>query len=83
MIGVIWVVDEKFRDEAYLKRFGENLKRIRMERKLSQEELASKANSILSQVGRTERGVQAPTILTVMRLAKALGVHPKELMDFE
>jgi len=38
---------------------------------------------LLSQVGGTERGVQAPTILTVMRLAKALDVHPKELLDFE
>ena len=83
MISVIWAVDEKFRDEEYLKRFGENLKRLRLEKKLSQEKLASKANSILSQVVRTERGVQAPTILTVMRLAKALDVHPKELMDFE
>ncbi|MFY0686577.1 MAG: helix-turn-helix transcriptional regulator [Cyclobacteriaceae bacterium] len=80
-IGVIWVV-EKFRDEVYLTLFGANLRKIRESKGLSQESLAAKANTTLSQVGRIERGLRAPTILTVVRLALALDTDPAILFDF-
>jgi len=80
--GLIYNV-KKFRDEHYLKAFGENLRRLRLNKNLSQEDLAGKSETTLSQVGRIERGERAPTILTVLVLAKALEVHPKQLLDFE
>lgn len=71
------------RDNDFLKAFGENLKKVREAKGLSQEALAAKADSVLSQVGRIERGERAPTILTVQRFAEALGVPSKELFDFK
>lgn len=70
------------RDTQYLEAFGKNLKRVRESKGLSQEDLAAKADSVLSQVGRIERGKRAPTILTVQKLADALEVNVKELFNF-
>lgn len=81
-IGVICFV-KKFRDEKFLKQFGEHLRRLRKDRQLSQEDFASLAETPTSQIGRFERGERAPTILTLLILSRALEVHPKELMDFQ
>lgn len=70
------------RDLQYLQAFGNNLKKIRISKGLSQEGLADKADSVLSQIGRIERGERAPTILTVKKLADALEINPGELFDF-
>ncbi len=51
--------------------------------KISQEELSYAAQIPLSQVGRIERGEVNTTISTVLILAKALKVHPKELFEFD
>ena len=72
----------KFRDKEYLKAFGNHLKSLRLNKNFTQEELAGRADTPLSQVGRIERGERAPTILTLLIFAKALGVHPRELLDF-
>ena len=71
------------RDNLFLKAFGNYLREVRLSKGLSQEDLAAEANSVLSQVGRIERGERAPTILTVNKLAKAMDIHPKELFNFD
>lgn len=80
--GYIYFV-KKFRDEKFLKQFGEHLRMLRKGRQLSQEDFASLAETPTSQIGRFERGERAPTILTLLILSRALEVHPKELMDFQ
>ena len=72
----------KNRDEAYIKAFGENLRRLRKDRGLSQEQLAYQSDLWLSIVGRVERGEIDPTISTVKMLAKGLDVSPYELLHF-
>ena len=71
------------RDLQYLKAFGLNLKKIRLSAGLSQEDLAHKADSVLSQIGRIERGERAPNILTVKRIAEALEVKESDLFSFK
>lgn len=71
------------RDEAYIFAFGNHLKEMRKVKKISQEELSYAAQIPLSQVGRIERGEVNTTISTVLILAKALRVHPKELFEFD
>lgn len=71
------------RDLQYLKAFGQNLKRIRLSAGLSQEDLAHKADSVLSQIGRIERGERAPNILTVKKIAEALDIKEGDLFDFK
>jgi transcriptional regulator with XRE-family HTH domain len=70
------------RNEKYIKAFGEHLRELRLSKKFSQEELAYKCGTPLSQIGRFERGERSPTLSTLLLLAKGLGVEPKKLLDF-
>ena len=63
------------------KRFGLNLRRLRIEKSLSQEQLSFEADSNRTYISDIERAVRNPTITVVERLAKALGVTPGSLLD--
>ncbi|WP_353850929.1 helix-turn-helix transcriptional regulator [Flavobacterium sp.] len=67
----------------YIKKFGENLKQIRLNKNLSQEVLAFTADIPISQIGRIERGEINTTISTVKVLAEALDISVKELFEFD
>ncbi len=56
-----------------LTNFGSNLRRQRDERKLTQEKLAEKANLDPTYISGIERGVRNPSLLSIVRIAKALG----------
>ena len=58
-----------------------NLKRLRRERGLSQEELADLANLNRNYVGMVERQENAPTVDTLEALAQALQVDAAELLQ--
>ena len=73
----------KIRDNGFLKRFGENLRRLRELKGLSQEELYFRANLSKNQVGNIERGEVNTTISTAYALSQALGVDLSELFNFE
>jgi len=59
--------------------FAENLRRLRLERFLSQAELARAAGMHALTVTRLEAGAHAPTTRTVRALAGALAVEPRRL----
>ena len=60
---------------------GSNLKRLRKKKKLSQEKLARLADISLNTLTKIESGfAKAPTIQTVIKLAKALGISIDELV---
>lgn len=63
--------------------FGENLRRIRISKKFSQEALAYSADIPISQVGRIERGEINTTISSAYALSKALDIEITELFCFE
>lgn len=71
------------RDKEYIKEFGLHLKKMRVSKGLSQEELANSSDVSLAQITRVERGVVNPTLCTIKALAKGLGVDIKELFNFE
>jgi len=52
---------------------GEAIRQLRLEVGLSQEKLAERAETDLSQVGGIERGLRNPSYTTLARLAAALG----------
>ena len=58
-----------------------NLRRLRAERGLSQEELAHRAGLNRNYVGMIEREENATTVDTMEQLAAALGVGPTALID--
>ncbi|HEX8969108.1 MAG TPA: helix-turn-helix transcriptional regulator [Chloroflexota bacterium] len=63
--------------------FSERLRRIRLERFLSQAELARRSGVHALTVTRLESGRTAPSTRTVRALAQALGVQPGELASPE
>ena len=65
-----------------MKEFGRNLKILRKEANLSQEDLANDCDISISQIGRIERGEINTTISTLFVLAKALDIETKDLFDF-
>lgn len=58
-----------------------NLKRLRKERALSQEELADLAGLNRNYIGMIERQENAATVDTLEALAKALEIEPARLFD--
>jgi transcriptional regulator with XRE-family HTH domain len=61
--------------------FGANLRRLRVERGLSQERLALEAGIDRAYVGRIERGTENATIARMEALAAVLGVAVRDLFD--
>ena len=62
---------------------GPMLRRLREKRQLSQSELARKAKVGRVTLNRIESGSQDPTLGTLERLAKALGVRLRDLLPDE
>jgi len=60
--------------------FGEVLRGLRKERKLSQEALAEKAGLTADYLGFIERGDNVPTLTVILKLAKALDIDAGSLL---
>jgi transcriptional regulator with XRE-family HTH domain len=72
-------MDEKPTDLQ--RRLGDNLQRLRHEAGLSQEDLASNAGLDRTFISGCERYIRNPSITTLERLAKGLGVDPSQLLE--
>jgi transcriptional regulator with XRE-family HTH domain len=67
--------------EPFLESFGERMRAVREGRKMTQGDVARSADIYTSHVSDIERGRKQPTIGTLYRLARALRVHPADLLD--
>ena len=65
--------------DAHLKRFGNRVRTLREQTGLSQEALAAKAGIHRTYMGSVERGERNISLRNIIRLAEALGVHPRDL----
>jgi transcriptional regulator with XRE-family HTH domain len=61
--------------------FATNLRAMRLDQKLSQQDLASRAKLSVSYVSMLERGERSPPFPTLSAVAKALRVHPTYLLQ--
>ena len=61
--------------------FGMALRTLREERGYSQEELAERANLHRNYVGGVERGERNVGLENIVKLARALSVHTKDLFE--
>ena len=59
---------------------GDRLKDVRVQRAMTQEELAGKAGIGKNTVNRIERNLTEPHMSTLRKVARALGVEPSELV---
>jgi transcriptional regulator with XRE-family HTH domain len=62
------------------KQFGRILRNLRNARKLTQEELAYRAGMDVTYLSDLERGKWNPSLAVLVDLARALTVHPSELL---
>lgn len=69
--------------QDYRKAFGENLKKIREEKIRTLSDVDSKTRFDASNYHKYEVGTGNPTLETIVRIATGLGIHPKELLNFE
>ncbi|MEK7525965.1 MAG: helix-turn-helix transcriptional regulator [Patescibacteria group bacterium] len=61
-------------------KFGENLRKIRKQKGLSQEELAAKAGLDLTTVNELENGNREPMLKTIVKLANGLEIDNDKLL---
>jgi len=67
----------------FTKRLAKHIKRIRKEKKVTQEELAFQAELNSAYIGHLERGIYSPTLFVIWKIAKALKMKLWEfLKDF-
>jgi transcriptional regulator with XRE-family HTH domain len=68
----------KLGDEGPL--FGARLREMRIERGLTQPEIAARVGTSASNISDLERGIKVPTLTTVARLADALECNVTDLV---
>lgn len=68
------------RRDRLIRRFGARLRSLREAAGLSQEDLGELASLHRNYVGGVERGEYNLTLVSIARLAKALGISPSELL---
>lgn len=62
-------------------RFGARVRFLRLKINLSQEDLAGSSGLDRTYIGGIERGERNPSLKNIVRLAKSLGVSPRELFS--
>ncbi|MBE8725215.1 helix-turn-helix domain-containing protein [Flavobacterium hungaricum] len=69
-------------EETFLVNLGIHVRQLREKRGLSQQGLADDCNIDKSQIARLEVAKVNTGIKTLFKIANALGIEPKELLDF-
>jgi transcriptional regulator with XRE-family HTH domain len=64
-----------------LAQFGRHVRRLRLERDLSQEELAELADLHRNYVSQIEGGRRNVSLLNILKLARGLNVRPTKLIE--
>ena len=67
--------------EDWSTRLGSNVRRIRLDRGLSQEKLAFDSRIDLTYLGGIERGRRNPSLMVMVRIAAALTVDVRDLLE--
>ena len=65
------------------KEFGVRLRELRQEQLMTQEELAHRAGLNRTYIGDIERGEKNITLVSMAKLAKALGIKIRDFFDWE
>ena len=69
--------------KSILINFGENLRKLRLAKGFTQEQLANELGIEISQISRIERGVINTSITTLYSISKVLNLDVSELFVFD
>ena len=68
--------------EAFNQRLAERIRTLRVEQNMDQDDFARNANLHRTHMSQLENAKTDPTLSTVFKVAKALGISVSELLDF-
>ena len=63
-------------------KFGNKVRELRLEKEWSQEELGYQAELDRTYIGSVENGKRNISLINICKIAKALNITPKDLLDF-
>jgi len=69
-------------EETFIANLGIHIRQLREKKNLSQQDLADDCGIPKSQIARIERAKINTTVKTLVKIANALEVEPKDLLDF-
>lgn len=69
-------------EENYIINLGIHIRQLREKKDLSQQDLADDSGMTKSQIARIETAKINTTVKTLVKIANALDIEPKELFDF-
>jgi transcriptional regulator with XRE-family HTH domain len=67
--------------ELFITNFGIHIRQLREKKNMSQQDLANDCSMSKRQIGRIERGEINTTLGTIVNIANALDIEPKELLN--
>ncbi|MET3730544.1 helix-turn-helix domain-containing protein [Moheibacter stercoris] len=76
-------MDSKDVLRIYMEKFSENLRKVRKEKFNSADELSKNTSFDSSNYSKYEKAHGNPTIETILKMASAFEIEPKELFDFD
>ena len=74
--------DDKYSETRYLICLGKKIKEIRLSKKISQTEVAYRCGFDKSNYNTIESGKRNPTVISLLKISKALGVNLIDLLNF-
>ena len=69
-------------EEDFIINLGIHIRQLREKKNLSQQDLANDCSIPKAQIGRIERAKINTTVRTLIKIANALEIEPKELFNF-
>lgn len=79
----VWNIMAELKGTPLNEYFGENLKHLRQEKKLSQKEVANKIGVAVSTYANWEQARTEPPIDDIFKILFALEIEPNELFDLQ
>ena len=70
-------------EDTFLINLGIHIRQMREKRNLSQQQLANDCDILKVQIGRIERAEINTTVRTLVKIANALEIQPKDLLDLK
>jgi transcriptional regulator with XRE-family HTH domain len=74
---------KQYRDQDFIDKICKRILEIRKEKGIVQEDLVDRTGFNLKQIGNIERGISNTSISNIAAIARALEVHPNELLKFD
>ena len=69
-------------EESFILNLGIHLRQLREKKNMSQQDLANDSGITKSQIARIERAEINTTVKTLIKIANALEIEPKDLLNF-